>query len=389
MLLTLIALAAGAVRPPLDPGVSLSAMRSQLRVMQQAGLAPLFRPTQWPQSSRKELASLTLQVIEKLRRQKPDSEGRTVHLKGFCRLLHPIIEELKPEISAITRKGSNLSSGLRRTVIRFDAILNQSNQVPDVPENHFLYEAQAKLKHVGLSRGFVSGLFRGGRPDTLTELTVKSFIILHNLEAAVAEVEHTRDRARAKELSVLMPLAQALVDLSEPRFDAVGFDIDLVENDMRTLPLRLEAVSRGAVAKRMPAPVIADDHLKGTRDPFENSSTIPDVPESHFIYEAVARIAKVGLNRGMPRRDALRRGQDLMTKSYAKIYTFLAVRNLEDETDKAWRNSDQKRARELLNVLPDLKTLVDRWDPDFVLDTAVIKEDMSSLPPRLTAIAEG
>jgi len=46
------------------------------------------------------------------------------------------------------------------------------DQFPDVPENHWAYEALANMKKNGLLVGYPDGLFRGGRPATRYELAV-------------------------------------------------------------------------------------------------------------------------------------------------------------------------------------------------------------------------
>ena len=47
------------------------------------------------------------------------------------------------------------------------------NNFPDVPENHWAYEALAKLKTDGLLVGYPDGLFRGNRPASRTIARVK------------------------------------------------------------------------------------------------------------------------------------------------------------------------------------------------------------------------
>ena len=43
---------------------------------------------------------------------------------------------------------------------------------PDVPENHWAYEALARMKREGLLVGYPDGLFRGGRSATRYEMAV-------------------------------------------------------------------------------------------------------------------------------------------------------------------------------------------------------------------------
>lgn len=48
----------------------------------------------------------------------------------------------------------------------------QSDNFPDVPDNHWAYEALARMKKDGLLIGYPDGLFRGGRPATRYEMAV-------------------------------------------------------------------------------------------------------------------------------------------------------------------------------------------------------------------------
>ena len=43
---------------------------------------------------------------------------------------------------------------------------------PDVPDNHWAFEALARMKKDGLLVGYPDGLFRGGRPASRYELAV-------------------------------------------------------------------------------------------------------------------------------------------------------------------------------------------------------------------------
>ena len=44
---------------------------------------------------------------------------------------------------------------------------------PDVPDNHWAYEALKRMKSEGLLVGYPDGLFRGNRPATRYELAVQ------------------------------------------------------------------------------------------------------------------------------------------------------------------------------------------------------------------------
>ncbi|MEZ0324605.1 MAG: S-layer homology domain-containing protein [Fimbriimonas sp.] len=55
---------------------------------------------------------------------------------------------------------------------------------PDVPENHWAFEALARLKAAGILVGYPDGLYRGGRPASRYELAVALHAAFQNLQNA-------------------------------------------------------------------------------------------------------------------------------------------------------------------------------------------------------------
>src|SRR6476469_2796047 len=53
---------------------------------------------------------------------------------------------------------------------------------PDVPANHWAYEALARMKKDGLLVGYPDGLYRGGRPASRYELAVAMHAVYTNLK---------------------------------------------------------------------------------------------------------------------------------------------------------------------------------------------------------------
>ncbi|HSI71607.1 MAG TPA: S-layer homology domain-containing protein, partial [Fimbriimonas sp.] len=53
---------------------------------------------------------------------------------------------------------------------------------PDVPENHWAFEALARLKAAGILVGYPDGLFRGGRPASRYELAVALHAAWQNMQ---------------------------------------------------------------------------------------------------------------------------------------------------------------------------------------------------------------
>lgn len=68
-------------------------------------------------------------------------------------------------------KTLKLALGLVMSVGILSSAIAQ-DQFPDVPENHWAYEALANMKRNGLLVGYPDGLFRGGRPATRYEMAV-------------------------------------------------------------------------------------------------------------------------------------------------------------------------------------------------------------------------
>jgi len=56
------------------------------------------------------------------------------------------------------------------------------DQFPDVPENHWAYEALARLKAAGILVGYPDGLYRGGRPASRYELAVALHAAYQNMK---------------------------------------------------------------------------------------------------------------------------------------------------------------------------------------------------------------
>src|ERR1700722_15831569 len=56
---------------------------------------------------------------------------------------------------------------------------------PDVPANHWAYEALARMKRDGLLVGYPDGLYRGSRPASRYELAVAMHAVYTNLRGLI------------------------------------------------------------------------------------------------------------------------------------------------------------------------------------------------------------
>src|SRR5687768_5968351 len=69
---------------------------------------------------------------------------------------------------------------------------------PDVPENHWAFEALARLKAAGILVGYPDGLYRGGRPASRYELAVALHAAYQNLknitDGLASQIEELRNK---------------------------------------------------------------------------------------------------------------------------------------------------------------------------------------------------
>lgn len=68
-------------------------------------------------------------------------------------------------------------SAVLATALVVPAFAQSGDNFPDVPDNHWAYEALARMKKDGLLIGYPDGLFRGGRPATRYEMAVAAHAV--------------------------------------------------------------------------------------------------------------------------------------------------------------------------------------------------------------------
>lgn len=154
-------------------------------------------------------------------------------------------------------------------------VLAQEN-FPDVPDNHWAYEALKNMKADGLLVGYPDGLFRGGRPASRYELAVAIHATYQKLKglydgldsqlkalnaslddkASKADLQALRDALAAveKDLSGMKAWGDDIANLKklastfEKEIASLGVDVEAMKKDLGDLKDRVEKLE-----KRKPA----------------------------------------------------------------------------------------------------------------------------------------
>ena len=143
----------------------------------------------------------------------------------------------------------------------------QSN-FPDVPENHWAYEALAKMKKEGLLMGYPDGLYRGSRAATRYELAVAMHAVWMNLKTVTDGLDQQIKALEAKDTSADVANLKAAVDqlksdvanmkgwgddiaalkkasaTFEAEFKSMGVDIEKMKKDLADLGDRVTALEK-------------------------------------------------------------------------------------------------------------------------------------------------
>jgi hypothetical protein len=143
---------------------------------------------------------------------------------------------------------------------------------PDVPDNHWAYEALARMKREGLLVGYPDGLFRGGRPASRYELAVAihaTYVNLKNLidglQSQINELKQGGgDKAAIDELRQALAALQAevnnlkglgndiadlrrMVETFQRELQSLGVDVEAMKRDLQDLNSRVTALERRAL----------------------------------------------------------------------------------------------------------------------------------------------
>jgi polyhydroxyalkanoate synthesis regulator phasin len=139
----------------------------------------------------------------------------------------------------------------------------QTDNFPDVPENHWAYEALARLKKDGLLVGYPDGLFRGTRPASRYELAVAIHAVYTNLRNVTdglqsqidalknnSDLQALKDQVAALQSQVNMLKGygedianlKKLADTFQTELHALGVDVDQLKKDLGDLARRVTAL---------------------------------------------------------------------------------------------------------------------------------------------------
>lgn len=139
----------------------------------------------------------------------------------------------------------------------------QADNFPDVPENHWAYEALARLKKDGLLVGYPDGLFRGPRPASRYELAVAVHACYTNLRNVTdglqsqidalknnTELQSLKDQLAAlqNEVNTMkgygedIAALKKLTDTFQNELHALGVDVDQLKKDLGDLARRVTAL---------------------------------------------------------------------------------------------------------------------------------------------------
>ena len=148
---------------------------------------------------------------------------------------------------------------------------------PDVPANHWAYEALAKMKAEGLLVGYPDGLYRGPRPASRYELAVAMHAVYTNLKNLIDGMQSQLDTLKNINPQDIQNLKDEVAQLQQEvaamkgwgddiaalkkateEFDrelrAIGVDVEAMKRDLGDLAARVTALE-----KKKPAVDISGD----------------------------------------------------------------------------------------------------------------------------------
>jgi len=157
------------------------------------------------------------------------------------------------------------------------------DQFPDVPENHWAYEALEKLKAEGCLVGYPDGLYRGGRPASRYEMAVALYACYKHMKSVIdgmndqikaltekidswgdvaGDIKALRDQLAALQSTVDgmkawgddIAALKKMAETFEKELAALGVDVEALKRDLADLEKRVTALE-----KRKPAVDIHGD----------------------------------------------------------------------------------------------------------------------------------
>lgn len=150
---------------------------------------------------------------------------------------------------------------------------------PDVPANHWAYEALARMKRDGLLVGYPDGLYRGGRPASRYELAVAMHAVYTNLknitdgldaqiramQAPNPDIQALKDAVAALQSDVAalkgygddIAALKRAAEVFDRELKSLGVDVEAMKKDLGDLAGRVRALEN----KKPPIEVSGDVNL--------------------------------------------------------------------------------------------------------------------------------
>jgi hypothetical protein len=133
---------------------------------------------------------------------------------------------------------------------------------PDVPANHWAYEALAKMKAEGLLVGYPDGLYRGPRPASRYELAVAMHAVYTNLKNLIDGMQTQLDALKTLNPQDIQNLKDAVAQLQNEVNAMKGWGDDIAalkkateefDRELHALGVDVEAMKRdlGSLAERV------------------------------------------------------------------------------------------------------------------------------------------
>src|SRR5471030_2982538 len=179
------------------------------------------------------------------------------------------------------RKFKYALSAILTAAIIMPAMASQDN-FPDVPENHWAFEALQRLKKDGILVGYPDGLFRGSRGATRYELAVAIYACYTNLKsvtdgldsqikalsdklnglATTADLQNLRDALTALQNDVNgmksygddIANLKKMAETFQKELQSLGVDVEAMKKDLGDLADRVTKLE-----KKKPAVSISGD----------------------------------------------------------------------------------------------------------------------------------
>jgi len=281
------------------------------------------------------------------------------------------------------------------------------DKFPDVPKNHWVFETMAKMKKDGLLVGYPEGLSSHPQSPGRYVLAVMTHACFTELRLLGQELQKTAkapgvmakgpeaDKAYkdagddARRLRAIAsrdePSLAKLIKEFKPELDKLGADGDKVSRELSEV---CNEIRHTQVSK--PASAVASDSFL-------------DVPDNHWVFEAMLRLTKDGLMVGYPVGFVGRDGQRASRYEFA-VCSYACFSNLKSVTshlvkwtrapglvaagpaaDKSYRDT-RDQLQILKNDIATCEPLLDKLFKEFTPELKTLGVDTASLPKDLAAV---